>query len=246
MARRPERYQYGEDELNFADLYRASESRMHGTIVLIHGGFWRWNREYFEGPTPLARAFVSSRFTVWQIEYRSVGSRGGWPTTLNDVESAIRMLPRVAEDLELDLGNVITVGHSAGGHLAVWSLGLEDLPLAGAVSLAGVVDLARAERENLGGGAVRDFLGGSQTSHPDRYLSSDPTAHPTATRAVRLIHGTADFIVPVSQSASYLAAARAVGQDVTLTEFDGDHFDVIDPSHPTWDLTLAAAIELTT
>ena len=245
MSRLPDRYRYGDDELNFADLHRAQGKRMRGAIVLIHGGFWRWNRDYFDGPTPLALAFAEGGFTVWQVEYRSVGSRGGWPTTLNDIEAAIRRLPDVANELDLDLGRVITVGHSAGGHLAVWSLGLADLPLAGAISLAGVVDLGRAERENLGGGAVRDFLGGSPKAHPDRYESADPAAHPAASRAVRLVHGTRDFIVPVSQSASYLEAGRAIGQDVTLAEFDGDHFDVINPSHPSWDLTHAAALDLT-
>jgi acetyl esterase/lipase len=245
MARRPERYHYGDDEHTFADLHRAAGERTRGTIVLIHGGFWRWNREYFDGPTPMAREFAARGFTVWQVEYRSVGSGGGWPTTLRDIEAAIRRLPEVAEQVGLDLGVMITVGHSAGGHLAVWSLGIGDVPLGGAISLAGVVDLRRAERENLGGGAVREFLGGIPSSQPERYESADPAAHPIAARPVRLIHGTGDLIVPSSQSASYLEAGRSVGQDVTLAEFEGDHFDVIDPAHPSWAITVAAATELT-
>ena len=57
MPLRPTRYRYGDDPLNFADFHRAATERARGTIVLIHGGYWRWNPEYFDGPTPMAYEF---------------------------------------------------------------------------------------------------------------------------------------------------------------------------------------------
>jgi acetyl esterase/lipase len=245
MPMPPTRYRYGDNPLNFADLHRAAGKQSRGTVVLIHGGYWRWNPDYFEGPTNMAYELAANGFNVWQVEYRALGSGGGWPTTLNDIDASIARLGELRHEADLHIGAMISVGHSAGGHLAVLALGLPESPLVGAVALAGVLELRLAERENLGGGAVRDFLGGSPVRHPARYESANPAQHPTASKPVRLIHGTADRVVPVSQSLSYQLAGRAVGQDVTLAEFDGDHFEIIDPSHPSWSLTLAAVVELT-
>lgn len=245
MPLRPTRYRYGDDALNFADLHRSRADKTRGTVVLIHGGYWRWNREYFDGPTPMAHELVLLGYNVWQVEYRALGSGGGWPNTVNDIDAAIGRLVEVAAEEHIPLGPVLAMGHSAGGHLAVWALGLPDSPLVGAVSLAGVLDLRLAERDNLGGGAVRDFLGGSPARHPARYESADPARHPAAGKRVRMIHGTEDDVAPVSQSLSYLLAARAVGQDASLVELSGDHFDVIDPKHPSWASTVAAAFDLT-
>ena len=48
------------------------------------------------------------------------------------------------------------------------------------------------------------------------------------------VHGRADDVVPVSQSESFVAAARGAGDDAELALVDGDHFVVIDPSSDAW------------
>ena len=53
-----------------------------------------------------------------------VGNGGGWPTTLQDVAAALDLLA----ELDLDLTRVVTIGHSAGGHLAAWAAGRSTLP----------------------------------------------------------------------------------------------------------------------
>jgi acetyl esterase/lipase len=241
----PQRFSYGDDRLNYADLHRPASGASRGTVILIHGGFWRWNAEYFSGPTPIALALAALDYTVWQIEYRSVGSRGGWPNTFVDIDAAIAHLAVVAEVEEFETGPVISMGHSAGGHLAVWALGIENSSLVGAISLAGVVNLRLAERENLGRGATAAFLGGSSERYPERYDGGSPAEHPVAGKPVRLIHGRDDLVVPLSQSTTYLERATAAGQDAALSAFDGDHFDVIDVDNASWTLTLAAVTELT-
>jgi acetyl esterase/lipase len=249
-----ERFSYGPDPLQYGDLHRAD---VHpgvgadplGTVILIHGGYWRHDPTYFDGPTPMAREFARLGFTTWQIEYRAMGARGGWPSTLQDVAAAIDLLATVA-DAAPPLGKVVTVGHSAGGHLAVWALGESAtgslaVPLAGAVSLAGVLDLRLAERDNLGRRAAANFLGGTSDEVPERFDTSSPAEHPVPGLPVRLIHGTADDVVPVSQSEAYLAAALRAHQPAALETFDGDHFDIVDIHHPSWALTVAAVRALT-
>jgi acetyl esterase/lipase len=246
-----QRFTYGPDPLQFVDLHRAGGGEALGTVILIHGGYWRYDPTYFDGPTPMAQEFARLGFTTWQIEYRAMGARGGWPETLQDVASAIDLLATVpALSPGVGLGKVVTVGHSAGGHLAVWALGESvtgslALPLAGAVSLAGVVDLRLAERDNLGRRAAANFLGGTSAEVPERFDAASPAEHPVPGLPVRLIHGTTDDVVPVSQSEAYLAAALRAGQPATLQTFDGDHFDIVDIHHPSWELTVAAVRALT-
>ena len=210
--------------------------------MLIHGGFWRGTPDYFDGPTPLAEALVGRGWHVWQIEYRQVPNGGGWPGTLDDTAAAIEHLAVVASSLDIDPGPVITVGHSAGGHLAVWALSRPDrvLALSGAVSLAGVLDLLLGEREHIGRGAVVGFLGGRSSEYPERYAAADPVSRIEVGLPVRIVHGDRDDVVPMNQSDAYVAAATRSGQDAAVTVVDGDHMAVIDPADPAFEAMLIA------
>ena len=236
-----ERFEYGDGPMQYAVLRRAAGAPL-GTVVLIHGGFWRGLPDYFDGPTPLAEALVQQGWHVWQIEYRQLPNGGGWPATVEDVAAGIEHLAVVAPDLGIDPGPVVTVGHSAGGHLAVWALSRPDavLPLAGAVSLAGVLNLRLGDEERIGRGAVTDFLGGSSAERPDRYAAADPIARIVESLPVRIVHGRQDDVVPINQSETYVEAARRAGQDASLTVVEGDHMDVIEPDHAAFPALLAA------
>jgi acetyl esterase/lipase len=242
-----ERFAYGDGGMQYG-LFRLAEEPSRGTVILIHGGFWRGTPDSFDGPTPLAEALVARGWSVWQIEYRQVPNGGGWPGTLDDTAAGIEHLAVVASSLDVDLGPIITVGHSAGGHLAVWALSRPGavLALAGAVSLAGVLNLLLGEQESIGDGAVVGFLGGSSTDHPERYGAADPIARIERRLPVRIVHGSRDDVVPMNQSDTYVTAARDAGQDATVTVVDGDHMAVIDPLHPAFDELHAALEEILT
>ncbi len=62
-------------------------------------------------------------WAVWNIEYRRIGDGGGWPETFADVAAAIDHLDGLHPALDLD--RVELLGHSAGGHLALWAAGRE-------------------------------------------------------------------------------------------------------------------------
>jgi acetyl esterase/lipase len=240
-----ERFEYGDGPMQHAVL-RTATGAPRGTVVLIHGGFWRGTPDYFDGPTPLAEALVSRGWHVWQPEYRQLPNGGGWPQTLDDVAAGIELLGRTAGSRHLELGPVVTVGHSAGGHLAVWALSRPNvvLPLAGAVSLAGVLNLRLGDEEGIGRGAVTDLLGGHAAEHPDRYAAADPIARIVSGLPVRIVHGDLDDVVPMNQSDTYAAAARAAGQDVAISVVEGDHMVVIDPAHPAFTALLDALEEI--
>ena len=84
--------------------------------MVIHGGFWKAAYDLSLG-RPLAADLVEQGWAALNIEYRRVGNGGGVPSTLDDVRAAIATL----DGRGLDLTRVVTLGHSAGGHLAAWA-----------------------------------------------------------------------------------------------------------------------------
>ncbi|MFK4083120.1 alpha/beta hydrolase family protein [Kribbella sp. NPDC020789] len=229
---------YGDDESQIAELHLPAGTAKVPAIVVIHGGFWL--RDYGMAlASPLAGDLMRAGLAGYAIEYRRVGNGGGWPATFDDVSAAI---DKLAEQPRIDLTKVVAVGHSAGGQLAVWAAGRRDtrVRLRGAVSQAGVLDLAKAYNEQLGGSAVQEFLGGTPQDQPERYAMASPQARLPLRVPVALVHGNRDAVVPLSQSAGYLEAAKRAGDDVTLTTVPGaGHFDVIDPHHAAWTATRA-------
>jgi len=224
---------YGDYQSQCAELHLPSGDP-RGVVVVIHGGFWK--AEYDAGlGWPLAASLAEHGWAAWNLEYRRVGSGagggGGAPATFNDVAAGIDKLA----DVGLDLSTVVTLGHSAGGHLATWAAARGG-PVTAVISQAGVLDLGAAHAERLGGGAVESLLGHPPGPGDRRY---DPIAQVPLDVPVWCVHGTEDDIVPISQSSAYVEAATAAGARAELVEVDGDHFVVIDPTSPAWERTLA-------
>ena len=227
---------YGGDASQFGRLYRPDGDETRGTVVVIHGGFWKSSYNLSLG-APLAIDLAARGWTAWNLEYRRVGDGGGWPHTFDDIAAGI---DKLADIDGLDLDTVVTLGHSAGGQLAVWAAGRKDavVPATAAISQAGVLDLDAGVRDDLGGGAVESFLGGSPAEVPDRYAFADPTRQIPLDVPVWCVHGIDDGNVPPSQSRNYVSRARADGAKASLTEVGGDHFALIDTESSAWAKTI--------
>ncbi len=211
-------------------------------VVLLHGGFWRaaYDRVHTR---PLAEALATEGFVVATPEYRRVGGEGarsgGWPATLDDVRAAMSALPGLLDELDVPVGRTTVMGHSAGGHLALW-LANEPFAIDRVVGLAPVGDLRTGAAAHLGGGAVPAFLGGTPDEVPERYEAADPATRLADRPAceVVVVHGVDDEEVPVENSRG-LAARHPW---IELVELDGiEHYGVIDPLSPAWPTVLGAA-----
>ena len=230
---------YGDDPSQFAEL-TLPDGTPRGVVVVIHGGFWKAAYDLSLG-RPLAADLVENGWAALNIEYRRVGPAGsggggGVPSTLDDVSAAIATL----DGRGLDLTRVVTLGHSAGGHLAAWA-GHAIEAVTHVVAQAGVLDLVAADRDGLGGGAVRAFLG-----HPAGPADAgvDPRQQLPLDVPVWCVHATDDDTVPISQSREYVAAATAAGAQAELVEVAGDHFVVIEPGSGVWRRTLEILDEI--
>jgi len=217
---------------------------LHPVAFVLHGGFWRarWKRVLTED---LCAYLVGRGWAAANVEYRRVGrltgGGGGVPQTLEDVAAALDHLAAVTAPLDLE--RVVSIGHSAGGHLALWVAARRPgarVRCAGAVGQAAVSDLQRAAELGLGSGIVRRFCGGGPERVPDQYRRASPAALLPLGVPQLLVHGERDDIVPASLSVGYAAAARAGGDDVTLVlRPDDGHFEHLDPASGAWEAVSA-------
>jgi acetyl esterase/lipase len=251
------KYRYGEDpsqwgELFLPELPGGGEHR--GVVVVIHGGYWRaqYGAELGE---PLARDLAAHGMAAWNLEYRRAGNGGGWPHTFMDVLAGIDKLSELAGAHSLNLGTVVALGHSAGGHLAAWAAGRDKLAhlglpsadrqvpramngsavhLTGVVSQSGLLNLAEAEKLNLSNGAVSNLLGGSSSKYPVRHKFADPMVALPLAVPVYAVHGSDDTSVPLCESRSYVHEALAARMTAKLVMVPGDHYALIDPKTPAY------------
>ena len=231
---------YGAHPGQFGDLFLPVSPGPHRVLVLIHGGCWR--AEYGLEPLgQLAQAIADHGVAVWSIEYRRLGDGGGWPETFLDAGAALDHLRTLASEHALDLQHVVTAGHSAGGHLALWLAARvklpahsplhapNPLPVRGVVSLAGIPDLAAAAPLNVCDGAIEALIGGPPVQQGERYADASPAAlTPLGVPHVHL-HGREDDIVPLTLVEQYVAAAARAGDQATLEIAPAaGHFELVD------------------
>ena len=252
MTRRRPPYQsrrrvvrYGDDPSQVGELFLPAGGAPSPVAVVLHGGFWRerYDRTLME---PLCVDLAAAGWAAWNVEYRRLGAGGGWPWTFVDVATAVDRLAELAGDGALDLRRVAAIGHSAGGHLALWVAARPRLPadapggraqvrVTHAVGQAPVSDLAEAARLGLSGGAAAELLGGGPGERPERYaFASPPRLLPLGVPQL-LVHGELDEIVPAAMSGAYVRAAQDAGDDATLVvEAGAAHFEHLDPSSSVW------------
>lgn len=174
----------------------------------------------------LCRDLAGRGWAAWNLEYRRLGDEGGWPETFDDVAAGIAALA----SLPIPIGCVVAIGHSAGGHLALWAAARSPL-VTHAVSQAGVVDLAEAARLGLSNGAADELVRGDRSLFA---LASPAELVPIGVPQL-VVHGEEDEDVPVEMSRTYYAAAAAAGDRVDLVTLSGmGHHEHLDPASEAW------------
>jgi acetyl esterase/lipase len=221
------RHVYGQAPEQFVEVY-GDPAAASVTVIFVHGGYFR-PRTDLAHARPMARALAESGVLVALVEYRRIG---GQPHLLDDVTAAIDSVCDELPSWGVSAAaseNLVVSGHSAGGCLVLaWASHLpEDGPQIRLRPLAPVTDLLREVADNLGDGAVLDYMG----IRPEEDLAAYRRHDPRSRAALipdridnHLVHGDADGVVDVEFSRVFPAAR---------TELPGaSHADVIDPASP--------------
>ncbi|MFV8173729.1 alpha/beta hydrolase family protein [Mycolicibacterium peregrinum] len=232
---------------NWADLYLPAGRHAFNSVplvVLIHGGGWQstMGAGVFQG---LARELSSRGMAVYNIEYRRMGSGGGWPTTFDDVAGAMDYVAEVALQYpQLAIDDALVVGHSAGAQLAVWASTRQDLrgdevgsrprfrPTR-VISLAGPLDMVYAA--DHGDKRIVAVLGGRPAEVPRRYASVDPIQNLDPSVPVIAVHGTLDTVVAPANSQRYVAALKKRGGRASVELLPGEnHTSIVSTRSPSF------------
>jgi acetyl esterase/lipase len=242
---------YGSEPSQYGELRVPNGPGPHPVVVLIHGGCFKASYATLRDLAPMGDALKAAGIATWNIEYRRVGEPGGgWPGTYLDVGRAVDHLRVLAGRHALDLGRVIVVGHSAGGHLAMWAAArarvpvtsalrmAEPLPLRGVLNLAGPLDLTAniAGYETLCRDTViAGLLGGMPTAVPERYAEASPIKLLPLGMPQLLLWGEHEDFVPRPLAEAYVRAATQAGDPARLVVIPGvGHFETASPGATTW------------
>lgn len=219
-------------------------------VIIIHGGCWVSSYADYHFMDKFAQAITDLGYATWNIEYRALGTGGNWPIIFQDVNKAVDYSRELAQNYPIDINKVAVIGHSAGGHLALWTASRANikstsdvytenpLSIRGVISLAGI---ANVTGNNSCGGLASDVIGvpisPSSNTLSERLLDTSPLQMLPIKIKTILISGGSDGIVPPSMGTEYSTEATKLGDDSLHYILQGlGHFDLIDSTKTNWAL----------
>jgi len=240
---------YGNDPLQVVDLWLPAGEGPHPVVLMIHGGCWQTDIADRTIMNWIADDLRQRGLAVWNIDYRGVDrAAGGYPGTFLDAGAAADALRAHAGTYRLDPSRLVAIGHSAGGHLALWLAArprlpedsplrtADPLPIPNVISLGGLPDLEEAARPPGSGCGTEiiDRLTGGRFDD-----TSVPRLAPLGARQV-LINGNQDRIIPIAYAEGYAGPVRSAGDEVEVRMIDRTgHVELVAPETAAW----AAAVE---
>jgi acetyl esterase/lipase len=241
--------------MQVVDLWLPPGRGPHPIVLMVHGGCWQTEIADRRIMNWISDDLRKRGIAVWNIDYRGVDrAGGGYPGTFLDAAAAADALRGAAPKYGLDLSRLVAVGHSAGGHLALWLAGRRrlpatsplrasnPLPIREVISLGGLPDLEEAARppgSGCGTEVVASVTGAPSPWRPDVFAdTSVPRLAPLGARQI-LVNGLQDRIIPASYAEGYAAPMRAAGDKVAVRMIDRTgHVELIAPETPAWAATV--------
>lgn len=233
---------YGADALQLVDVWKPAGAGPHPAVVMIHGGCWQTAIAERDIMNWIAGDLRAHGVGVWNIEYRGVDRGGGFPFTYLDVASAADLFAARGGEFGFRTHMpALVIGHSAGGHLALWlarrEQGLEEwdvlrghnpLLVGLAISQGGLPDLrAQTKLPNHPCGAeAAKAMAGLRDGGQGAFARSSPPEMPKGTARELQFNNELDHVAPP-------AFGKAYGAEMVVTEGEG-HVELIAPDSVSW------------
>lgn len=229
---------YGADPLQVVDLWLPEGAAPHPAVIMIHGGCWLTDVADRSIMNWIAADLRGQGIAVWNVEYRGVDRPGGgYPGTFQDIAAAADLFVKDGARHGLKTDRVVAIGHSAGGHLALWlaARGKADT----AISQGGLPDLRylaeEAKDHGCGVEGARGMAGKPSAERPDVYADTSPIAMTPGKAAQIQINTTRDPIAPPAYADAYAKALSGKGVTVrNVTVADEGHIELVAPGSNAW------------
>nr|MDQ6949998.1 prolyl oligopeptidase family serine peptidase [Actinomycetota bacterium] len=175
--------------------------------------------------------FCDRGASVLQVDHRGTTGcgrayaqalHGGWGRL--DVADAAEAMRAAAAQGWGDPGRMVPIGSSSGGLTVLLLLATHPELCAAGVDLYGVTDLFDLDEttHRFEGHYLRSIVG-ELPAEANRYQARSPiNVAGRITSPLLVLHGSADNVVPKSQSDSLVAAVRAAGGTVEYHVYDGE------------------------
>ena len=241
---------YGAAPAQGIDVFVPDGVGPHPVAILVHGGCWSVHTAG-RGQLRHLGADLSRRgIAAWSIGYRRANEAGGgYPGTYEDVATAIDLLPRLGPAHRIDPSRTVLVGHSAGGHLALWAAARAGLPMNSrlktrdpflppwVISLAGIGDL-RASAAGICGTDIAQRLAApvAHGAQVDPYADVSPAALPPPASRIVMVSALLDRLVAPALADDHVRAMHARDKrSIDLVRVaDAGHFDLVTPGTGAW------------
>lgn len=206
--------------------YQATISGDRPTVILLHGGGWRFGNYLQTGKWP--ELLTKRGYHVVSVQYRlSSETYHTWLDAPTDVHDAITYLGNIASELSIDTNQLHLLGQSAGGHLALLEA-YRFNSVKSVTTLYAPIDLALDYETSRDKSAELDFIGGPPAQYPQRYIALNPLTYASSRSPRSLnIQGTRDDLVSPENSRKQqkTLAALNVPHSVILLPLTGHSFE---------------------
>ena len=243
------RIAYGPAPAQVVEVFLPKGRGPHPVVVLIHGGCYLAEFEGLAQTSGIAADLARRGYAVWNVEYRKLGEAGaGYPGTFLDIADAVDRIRVEAAHYHLDTGRVVALGHSAGGHLALWAAARHKLPASSplwradplrihaVISLGGIGNLegqGSVFAGACGPEPIPRIIGAEMRATP--YADTSPAALLPIGARIVMISGAFDHVMPPFTGRAFAAQARAAGDSAeAMAIADAGHFDVVMPDTAAW------------
>lgn len=210
----------------FLDASLPASTAPTAAVIIVHGGGWvRGDRRI--DVQPLFKPLSDAGFAWFSIDYRLATDVTQFGVAIDDVENAVRFVRSHAAEYNIDPNRLALLGESAGGQLAAMAAlrAQPDAAVKAVVAFYTPTDLVSLFRNST---FIPAQIRNSVRGTPFENLVLAGLAQLSPIENVRrdmppflFIHGTADSLVPFTQSTEMCARMKQAGASCEVVPVAG-------------------------